>query len=174
MNINFCPLHYADESSDVVVVCPTCHSDQCPKHGRYMRKGFHTLNKSTSLPTPIQRHRCLNPECKRRTFSVLPPMVLRYCRFFWPCLQVIWNKLKCHSICHIARIWNVDRRVIAGADASQSIIHKWVARQHQELTNGSKVRSLPLMVKIISFKTGPVELMNNWYCYRYPRRSLLT
>jgi hypothetical protein len=112
MNINFCPLHYADESSNVVVVCPTCHSDQCPKHGCYIRKGFHTLNKSTSLPTPIQRHRCLNPECKRRTFSVLPPMVLRYCRFFWPCLQVIWNELKCHSISHIARIWNVDRRVI--------------------------------------------------------------
>jgi hypothetical protein len=88
-------------------------------------------------------------------------------------LQVIWNELKSHSISHISRIWNVDRRVIIGIDASQSIIHTWVARQHQELTDGFKDRSLPLMVKIISFKTGPTELMNKWYCYRYPRRFLL-
>jgi hypothetical protein len=174
MNINFCPLHYTDESSDVVVACPTCHDTQCQKHGFYIRKGFHTQNKSISLPIQIQRHRCLNPECERRTFSVLPPMVLRYCRFFWPCLLAVWNALTHLSMYHIARIWNVDRRVIAGVDSLQNIIHNWVAKQHQELTNGSKVRSLPLMVKIISFKTGMAELMSRWYCYRYPKRSLLT
>jgi hypothetical protein len=75
---------------------------------------------------------------------------------------------------HVARIWNVDRRVIAGVAALQSSIHNWVKKQHQELTNGSKVRPLPLMVKIISFKTGVTELMNRWYCYRYPKRFLLT
>lgn len=174
MNINFCPLHYTDEFSDVVVVCPTCHDTQCQKHGFYIRKGFHTQNKSISLSISIQRHRCLNPECERRSFSVLPSMVLRYCRFFWPCLLAVWNALTYLSMYHIARIWNVDRRVIAGVDALQNIIHNWVGKQHQELTNGSKVRSLPLMVKIISFKTGMAELMSRWYCYRYPKRSLLT
>ena len=174
MNINFCPLHYADESSDVAIVCPTCHSDQCIKHGFYMRKGFHTLNESISLPTPVQRYRCLNPECKRRTFSVLPPMVLRYCRFFWPCLLAVWNALTHLSIYHIACIWNVDRRVIAGVAALQSIIHNWVEKQHQELTNGSKACSLSITIKIILLKIGPAELMNRWYCYRYPKRSLLT
>jgi hypothetical protein len=174
MNINFCLLHYADESFDVVVVCPTCHSNQCSKHGFYLRKGFHTQNKSMSHPILIQRHRCLNPECKRRTFSVLPPMVLRYCRFFWPCLLAIWNALTHLSMYHIARIWNVDRRVIAGVYALQSTIHGWVAQQHQELTNGSKTRILPLMVKIIFYKMGPAELMNRWYCYRYPKRSVFT
>jgi hypothetical protein len=37
----------------------------------------------------ISRYRCLNPECPRRTFPVLPPLVLRYSRFFWPCLLAL-------------------------------------------------------------------------------------
>lgn len=175
MNIYFCPLQYADQSSNVVV-CPSCHNNQCSKHGCYTRKGFHTVNKSVNPVLRIQRYLCLNPHCKRSTFSVLPPMVLRYCRFFWPCLQAVWKALNDKlTPYHIAtHIWKVDRSVIVRAAALQNIISTWVTKQHQELTNGCiNIRSLALMVKIISFKTGRTELMNRWYCYRYPGRFLM-
>jgi hypothetical protein len=175
MNINFCPLQYADQSSNIVV-CPSCHGNQCPKHGSYTRKGFHTLNNVIKLPVHIQRYRCRNPHCKRRTFSVLPPMVLRYCRFFWPCLLSVWKALSDNrSKYHIAtRIWKVDRGVIVRLASLQSIIYSWVTKLYREHTNGCcAIRSLALMVKIISFKTGRTELMNRWYCYRYPGRFLM-
>jgi len=172
MNIIFCPLQRAFKSSKVV--CPSCHSDQCTKHGFYERNGFHVLDKIIKIPMRIQRFRCTNPQCKRRTFSVLPPMVLRYCRFLWPCLQRIWNAVSEKLTPYrIARLWNVDRAVIVRAAALQLTLHLWVKKLHQEITDGRKSRSLTLMVKVITFKIGLVNLMNRWYCHHFPKRFLL-
>jgi hypothetical protein len=101
-------------------------------------------------------------------------MVLRYCRFFWTCLQAVWNALQDLSLFLVARTWNVDRSVMVRTAALKNTIHSWIAKQYQEQTNGDTPRSLMRMIKIILFKIGLSELMNRWYCYRYPRRFSLT
>lgn len=172
MNINFCPLQHKHKSLDVV--CPFCHSKQCRKHGYYQRKGFHRKNNCIVIPMAIPRFRCTNPQCKRSTFSLLPQMVLRYCRFFWPCLQMIWSSIaRGLTPCQIARIWGVDRAVIVRAATLQSTLQSFVEKLHQETYDGTVSHSglaLTLMVKFVILKIGFSALANRWYCHRYPRR----
>lgn len=172
MNINFCPLQYKHKS--LSVSCPFCHSNRCRKHGYYQRKGFHRKNSCIVIPMEIPRFRCTNPQCKHRTFSLLPQMVLRYCRFFWPCLQMIWSLIaRGFRPYYIARIWEVDRAVIVRAVTLQSTLQSFVEKLHQEIYDGTVNHSgmtLTLMVKFVILKIGFSVLANHWYCHRYPRR----
>lgn len=177
MNIIFCPLQLKFKSFDVE--CPFCHSKQCSKHGYYHRKGFHLKNTCLVIPKAIPRFRCNNPQCKHSTFSLLPAMVLRYCRFFWPCLQMIWDAIaRGLTPYQIAKTWGVDRAVIVRAAALQYTIQPFAGKLHQELSNGStdqiqsKNHTLSFLVRYIARKIGIVALMNRWYCHRYPRRYL--
>lgn len=172
MNINFCPLQNKHKSLNDV--CPFCHSRQCLKHGYYQRKGFHRKNSCIVVPMEIPRFRCTNPRCKHRTFSLLPQMVLRYCHFFWPCLQMIWSSIaRGLTPYQIARIWDVDRAVIVRAATLQSTLQSFIEKLHQEIYNGTVNHSalaLTLIVKFVIFKIGFSALANRWYCHRYPRR----
>jgi hypothetical protein len=167
MNILRCPLlHIADTEP---VFCPGCHSHDYCKHGSYTRKGFHIRNGITAIPVAIQRYRCRNKECPRCTFSVLPPMVLRYCRFFWPCLLFV---LRASSIerSPLCAAWNVSRGIARRAAAVLTAVTSWVSELYQEVTAGGAGADLGRMVKIIVHKISRVELSNRWYRHRYPRR----
>lgn len=175
MNIDFCSINQKHVSSSVIR-CPHCNCTNCPKHGQYIRKGFHSKDRSSCFQVEIQRYRCNNKLCKHASFSVLPPMVLRYCRFFWPCLLAVWDQINALSpmIIAVAHTWNVGIGVIERAKTLHSAIHLWVLKQYQEQCNSCKIHSLALMVKILSFKTGLTDLMNRWYWYHYPARNVLT
>jgi hypothetical protein len=171
MNITYCPLRCATDR-EVWVRCPWCRSERCHRHGCYARKGFHLRNRAVSIPLVVPRYRCCNPQCPCRTFSLLPPMVLRYCRFFWPCLCTLRKELsRGLSAYHLARhVWHVGRGVIVRAAALLERLGPWVASLHRELTDGKADRELPLMVKVISGKLGPVALLWRWYRHRYGGR----
>ena len=175
MNIVFCPINQKHVFS-TVVHCPHCNCTYCPKHGGYIRKGFHSKASSSCFQVKIQRYRCKNQLCKCASFSVLPPMVLRYCRFFWPCLLEVWNELDSLSsmAIKIAQTYNVGIGVIERASDLHSALHPWVSKQYQEHCDSCKIRSLAFMVKRLSFKTGLTDLMNRWYWYHYPARNVLT
>jgi hypothetical protein len=171
MNIKFVT---EENTSAVAAVCPYCKTSLCRKHGFYTRKGFHGRCAIVS-PILIQRYRCLNKECSHCTFSVLPPMVMRYCRFFWPCLLAVWKATASAMTDHyLARIWNVGRHVILRAVALKDALWSWVEKLYRELTSGGPARSIELMVKIITAMIGPDELRSRWYCHRYPQRIIRT
>jgi len=162
MNILVCPLqHITDEAP---VFCPGCHSHDHCKHGVYTRKGFHIRYGIVTIPLAIQRYRCRNKECPRCTFSVLPPMVMRYCRFFWPCLLLVERATGAKPVGEISG--GVARRAAVVLTA----IVSWVSELYREVTDGRAGTHLSRMVKIIVHKIGRVELSNRWYRHRYPRR----
>lgn len=162
MNIHVCPLQQPDTSEPVY--CPGCHSTDFCKHGVYTRKGFHVRGGIVPIPLTVQRYRCLNNECSRCTFSVLPPMTLRYCRFFWPCLLLFGKSHgKGLPISH-----GVAKRTVA----TLTLIHSWVKVLYREVTDGDRGFNLGGMVKIIAGKIGGTELSNRWYRHRYPRRFI--
>jgi hypothetical protein len=171
MKIHFCPL--SENNNDVVLVlCPRCHHTHCHSHGSYQRKGFNTRYNAIAIPISVPRYRCLNKECPCCTFSVPPPMVMRYSRFFWPCLLSLQQALSTGStIYHQARhVWCVGWGVIRRAKGELNVLTSWVERLHRELTDGKPQRDLALMVKIITGKIGRLELIERWYRHRYPLR----
>ena len=171
MNIPICPLQKKATGRDRIT-CPGCHTSRYRKHGSYVRKGFHFQKYGVPILVSVLRYLCLNPECPKCTFSVLPPMVMRYCRFFWPCLLSVKGALDAGSSCyHVAHhVWHVSWAVIQRAAVLVQRLGPWVNGLHQELTNGGPARELELMVKIVTAKIGRLELVHRWYRHRYPRR----
>ena len=169
MNITFCPYKYIDNQEHII--CPSCRCKRCHKHGSYIRKGFHSTNKSTIMMN-VQRYRCLNPLCRQCTFSVLPPLVLRYCRFCWPSLLEVKKSLAAKlTPYHVSRyVWNVSRGVILRAAALLDRLASWIEVLHREVTNGSPAREFRLMVKIVTVKLGRIALTYRWYWHRFPLR----
>jgi len=167
MNILVCPLQQPTDPEPVF--CPGCHSQDHCKHGVYTRKGFHIRSGIVTLPITVQRYRCRNKDCIRRTFSVLPPLVLHYCRFFWPCLLAVKKALVAGLTCyHLAKhVWRVGREVIRRASAHFDRIGRWTGELHREVTDGGNVRDVGFMVKIIIRKIGRCELLNRWYRHHY-------
>jgi hypothetical protein len=106
------------------------------------------------------------------TFSVLPPMVMRYCRFYWPCLLAVYRCLSMGlSRYHLARhLWRIGWAVIARAAALKDRLISWVQEQYRELSDGKSIRQLEYMVKYMVGKLGRVEVVRRWYRHRYPRR----
>jgi hypothetical protein len=171
MNIPNCPLQQPTKAA--TVFCPGCHSPHYRKHGFYLRKGFHVVNHAAiPIPVAIPRYRCLNAACSRSTFSLLPPMIIRYCRFFWPCLLAVQNARTLDLTCyHIARnVWFVGQRVIRRSSALFERMRIWIEQLYREITAGGLVRQVGLMVKIITLKIGRIELSNRWYRHNFPLR----
>jgi hypothetical protein len=166
MNILVCPLQHITDTAPVY--CPGCHSHDHCKHGVYTRKGFHIHSGIVPIPMAIQRYRCRNKECPRCTFSVLPPMVLRYYRFFWPCLLLVVRASTTER--PPLSTWDVSRGIARRAAAVLTAITSWVSELYREVTDGGTRADLGRMVKIIVRKIGRIELSNRWYRHRYPRR----
>lgn len=161
MNIHTCP-----------ICCPSCQLDQFRKHGCYTRKGFHSTEYGATVEVSVPRYRCLNPRCKRATFSILPAGVLRLCRFRWNDLLSVRQALAAGtSGRHLARVWHVGAAVIYRAQAELATMRAWIAPQHQELTNGKPARAFATMVMRVIGKIGRLELLRRWYCHRYPQRA---
>ena len=169
MKITDCPA--GSLSYCVKINCPGCHHTDCRKHGTYTRKGFHRLDLSETIVKQVQRYLCLNPDCIRITFSVLPPMVLPYCRFFWPSLLAIRQALATEAVsCNLPLLWHIGRRVIVRAAALLGRLNTWAGRLYQEVTDGGQPDDLGFMVKIMVRKLGRIELLDRWYRHRYPLR----
>lgn len=152
--------------------CPGCHSDLYRKHGFYVRMGFHAPNCAVAIPVKVQRYLCLNPQCRRSTFSVLPDGVLRYCRFFWSYLLAIKRALSAGSTPYrLARhVWHVGRGVIVRAADVLKRLEFWVTDLCRELTGGRTVYGLERMVRRATGILGRQELVQRWYRHRYPLR----
>jgi len=99
-------------------------------------------------------------------------MVMRYCRFFWPCLLALNNALAEGSTpYHLARhVWHVGFGVIKRAAGLLRRLVPWVEGLHRELTDGAPAQTLERMVKIITAKLGHIQLLQRWYRHRYPLR----
>jgi hypothetical protein len=162
MNILVCPLQQPTDPEPVF--CPGCQSHDHCKHGVYTRKGFHIRSGIVTIPIAVQRYRCCNKDCSRRTFSVLPTMVLRYCRFFWPCLLLVERASSTKPV------WEISCGVARRAAVVLAAIASWVSELYREVTDGRAGTHLGRMVKIIVHKIGRVELSNRWYRHRYPLR----
>lgn len=161
MNIHPCPTS-----------CPSCHVCCTRKHGAYIRKGFHTKNGGTAPVVSVQRYRCLNPRCKRATFSILPAGVLRLCRFRWNDLLSVRQALAMGaSGLHLARVWHVGAAVIYRVQGEVASMRAWVESQHQELTDGEPAGGFATMVTRLICKIGRLELQHRWCCHRYPLRA---
>lgn len=161
-----CPLQHTTDTAPVF--CPGCHSHDHCKHGVYTRKGFHIRYGIITIPLAVQRYRCRNKACPRCTFSVLPPMVMRYCRFFWPCLLFALYASSTEQ--PPLSVWNVSRGVARRAVTALTAITSWVREIYQEVTDGAAGADLGRMVKIIVRKIGRIELSNRWYRHHYPHR----
>ena len=170
MKIPYCPAkNIADRDK---ITCPACHCTFCRSHSSYSRKGFHRQSKALVIEIPVQRYLCLNKDCPRCTFSVLPPMVLPYCRFFWPSLLVVRQSLASGSTpYHLAQhVWYVGRGVIVRAAALLNRLDTWVGELYREVTDGIQACELGFMVKNVTRKLGRIEFIDRWYRHRYPRR----
>ena len=172
MKIPVCHVHSASNKSRFR--CPWCHGDLYRKHGFYVRKGFHAPNCAAAIPVKVQRHLCLNPQCRRCTFSILPDGVLCYCRFFWPYLLALNRALREGMTPYrLARhLWHVGRRVILRAAALLKSLEHWMAALYQELTDGRIASGLDGMMRFIADAIGWSEFERRWYRHRYPRRVL--
>ena len=174
MNITFCPITMK-HVLPAVTCCPSCNWTGCPKHGKYIRKGFHSKSMQICFQIPVQRYRCKNPACIRATFSVLPPMVLRYCRFFWACLIAVIDALERVTPAALALAWNVGVGVIHRAQDHHSALEPWVSQQYQELYPlNTENRSFMRKVKILTTQLGLTAIMNRWYHKHYPLRCMFT
>jgi hypothetical protein len=173
MNICFYNAH--QKSSCHKIHCPTCHGTAHRKNGSYARKGFHGRQGTPVRVIRVQRYRCLNPHCSRCTFSVLPPMVLRYCRFLWPCLLSLWAQLgKGVSRYHLAtHIWKVSRGVVVSTKAMLEKLNIWVLSLYREVFNGRAPTTLELMVKRLTAMLRPTVIIDMWYCHYYPGRFII-
>lgn len=154
------------------IFCPGCHTTQCRRHGFYIRRGFHAPNGVWPREVKVIRYRCCNPECDRCTFSVLPPWVLRYCRFLWPYLfMVVRSHERGSTRYHQAKhVWNVGWGVIVRAIAMFSQMKLWIAQLFQELFDGQRQRQVELMARLAIRKLGSIELIARWYRHWYPKR----
>lgn len=152
--------------------CPCCGCPSSSGHGSYVRKGFHVPNRAVALPVRVRRYRCLNPDCRRRTFSILPRNVLPYCRFYWFYLVSLKESLcRGATVNSLAQhVWHVGWAVIARGTALLQRMETWVEQLHRELTDGHPGRELCRMVKIVTGVLGPCELVSRWYRHRYPLR----
>lgn len=170
MNIRICPLQNVVLPGSIV--CSTCGSTHYRGHGSYSRKGFHLRGHMVTIPLKVPRFLCLNSECPRVSFSILPSQTMRYSRFFWPCLLALIDALSAgSSIYHQARqVWHVGWAVIRRASKLLQRLSPWIESLHRELTNGMPPRELGFMVKILIAKLGPLELTQRWYRHRYPKR----
>lgn len=91
----------ATQKSEQIICCPFCgNREHTTKYGFYMRYNFD----DESLVS-IQRFRCDNDQCPRRTFSVLPHPFLRILRPSLCMLRFILSLWESHlSIASIARM----------------------------------------------------------------------
>lgn len=152
--------------------CPSCRWRSFRRHGCYVRKGFHAPNHAVALTVKVPRYRCLNPDCGRCTFSVLPRYVLPYCRFYWFYLLSVRDCLSRGStVYHLARhVWHVSWAVLVRALALLRGMGTWVEQLHRELTDGAPAQEPERMVKSITARIGRHELVQRWYRHRYPSR----
>jgi hypothetical protein len=151
--------------------CPDCHFI-CGKHGFYVRKGFHREPGKRAVRIAIIRYRCKEPGCKRCTFSVLPPLVLPYCRFIWrDLLRVEAGYLGGESRYSLACAWKVDWGVLGRATALLEQMRRWVGDQYREVMDGAAAAGLGGMVRLLVARLGRAELVGRWYRHRYPRRA---
>ncbi len=169
MNIRNCSIQYATDNNDIV--CPKCGHSMYRRHGCYVRKGFHAPKGCVAPLVKVCRYRCLNPACPRRTFSILPHNVIRYCRFFWPYLLALLTQLTSgKSSYYLARyVWDCARAVIVRAATLLGDMQQWVEQLCRELTDGEAVRGFEQSVKIIIARIGRHELNERWYLRRYAR-----
>jgi hypothetical protein len=95
-------------------------------------------------------------------------MVMRYCRFFWPCLLLVARAFGVESSPLPA--WKISHGVALRVAAVLTAITSWVSELYREVTDGGAGTALGRMVKIIVHKIGRVELSNRWYRHHYPKR----
>ena len=99
--------------------CPICGERyRITRNGHYRRYRFD----STSGRISIQRYCCWNPHCLRKTFSILPPGLLPYCRIPLCILLQIYHLHfdDHHTVSQCARRmnigWNTVKRALNRMD----------------------------------------------------------
>jgi hypothetical protein len=166
-------LDFRGESKGKKRICPYCGFGICWCHGRYSRKGFHRgpVRRLVILAW-VRRYLCRSPDCGR-TFSMLPPGVLPYQRFFRSDFFTLsgWI-LAGRSAYSIARDWGlgVGQTVIRRAGERIWQVKAWVEKVAQE----EWAAMYPILRKTVSgllrFMDWP-SFTGRWFRAVYPRRA---
>jgi len=117
---------FANSETPSVIKCPSCGEDRCfHGHGSYLR--HHVLGCGQEA---IPRFKCLNPLCRRKTFSILPFPFLRWVRHKLNHLLIL---LVCFSnqngVSALARWWDRSRPVIRCALGHASQLKGLIERE---------------------------------------------
>jgi hypothetical protein len=95
--------------------CPQCHERRrIVRHGRYWRYRYG----SSSERIPVARYACRNPDCSRRTFSLLPHGLLPQVRMPLCLLMALYrlHMVEARPINYLARMlrhsWTTIRRAV--------------------------------------------------------------
>lgn len=119
----------------------------------------------------VQRYRCRNPACNR-TFSILPPDVVPYSRFFWPDLLSVGRGLAAGATPYrLARSqWHVGPGVIVRARVLLNRLGRWFGELCREITGGVVPVGLEAMAGLVTQHYGRPEFVHMWYRHIYPCR----
>ncbi len=125
------------------IFCPDCHSSNYWRHGSYIRYFFHSFIPYERPQRKVQRYRCLNRACPRKTFTVQAPDALHYCRFLHPELLVLdqcFNEGQ--SSYRISRNLKIHRVTLSRLHSLLHRTHTFLNRLCCEITNGQWIEGL--------------------------------
>ncbi len=116
------------ENYDSIICCT-----HCGNRDSYVKWGFYSRYLFNDELVKVQRYRCDNDLCPRRTFSVLPHAFLPIVRVSLCMLMYVLQLYeKGHCVAHIARCtgneWPRIRRWISKA----ILIREWLSRENKD------------------------------------------
>ena len=129
LNIICCTMSFTKTMMTGPVQCPRCGD----RH-RHVRHGFYERYlPDCSRREKVQRYRCLNTNCPRVTFSILPFPCLRFKRHSLATFGKIAAQAAKNSVNRLARLydkgWSAMRRLIRASQLLWSCLYS--ERRHQ-------------------------------------------
>lgn len=151
--------------------CPYCHSRHNWRHGVYTRKGFHgRKGQCQAIIEAVQRFLCRQPSCGH-SFSVLPPEVLPYCRFFLhdalAIEQALLNGSSAYSIATYQ--WNIPLAVILRFKRLFVKVSSWLKQLFRETFSYAAHTTGSLIGALLRHYSWD-EFGNMWFRRIYPAR----
>jgi len=151
------------------IFCPHCHSKEVWKHGTYRRKWIYPCGSDTNPTRQVQRYRCCEKPCPRKTFTVQAEDVLPYSRFLIPHLCSLQPCLDSATSLHsLSRLLDLSRAVIKRVRALLQRTGNFLSGLCREISDGETITSTRRQYLHIALTAYSwIELKSMWFCYQY-------
>lgn len=151
------------------IFCPHCHSKVVWKHGIYHRKWFYEFDSCTHPTRQVQRYRCCEKPCPRKTFSVQATDALPCSRFLVDDLCAIAPHLDSPaSLHHLSRQTALSRPVLKRVRVLLQRTGMFLSGLCREISDGTTVTSTLRQSLQIALSTYSwIELKSMWRCHMY-------